>query len=669
MKRTFALVGNQNCGKTTLFNALTGSNAHVGNFPGVTVDKKEGPIKGHENINLVDLPGIYSLSPYTSEEIVTRDFLMEEKPDLIINIIDASNIERNLYLTLQLLELNIPMVIALSMMDEVIACGNSIDIDTISKRLNVECIPIQATKNQGTEELIAVATDLLEENAYRGKIDFCSGYIHKAIHSISHIIEANAEEKNLPVRFCVSKIVEGDSLMEDKLELSDADKDIIMHIVDEMEKDVGLDRAAAIAEMRYDFIENLCSDTVHKVSHTKEHIKSVKIDNFLTNKYFAIPIFILIMGAIFYLTFGVIGAFLSDAFELLLEHIKVLLRGGLTTLQINPTLRSLIIDGAYNGISSVLSFLPIIVTLFFFLSLLEDSGYMARIAFIMDKPLRKIGLSGKSFVPMLIGFGCSVPGIMATRTLTSSRDRKMTVLLTPFMSCSAKLPIYTVFAAAFFGDNLPLVMICFYLLGILTAVFSGFLLKNTIYKGESMPFVMELPPYRLPSIKSLTRLSYEKAKDFVTRAFTIIFVASVLIWLLENFDFRFNMVDNPSSSILASIGNYLAIIFKPLGFGDWKFVTSLIAGFSAKEVVVSTLAVLTGSTLNTLPQVLSTMLSLPAAISFLTFTLLYMPCAAAFAAAKREIGSFKGAVLTAMYQTGIAYVIALIVYNIAKLIL
>ena len=408
MERTFALVGNQNCGKTTLFNALTGSNAHVGNFPGVTVDKKEGPIKGHENINLVDLPGIYSLSPYTSEEIVTRDFLMEEKPDLIINIIDASNIERNLYLTLQLLELNIPMVIALSMMDEVIACGNSIDIDEISKRLNVDCIPIQAAKNQGTEELIAVAIDLIEENAYRGKIDFCSGYIHKAIHSISHIIEANAQAKKLPVRFCVSKIVEGDSLIEDKLELNDADKDIIMHIVDEMEADVGLDRAAAIAEMRYDFIEEVCKDTVHKVSHTKEHIQSVKIDNFLTNKYFALPIFILIMGAIFYLTFGLIGAFLSDAFELLLENIKMLLSTGLTSLQINPSIRSLIIDGAYNGISSVLSFLPIIVTLFFFLSLLEDSGYMARIAFIMDKPLRKIGLSGKSFVPMLIGFGCSV---------------------------------------------------------------------------------------------------------------------------------------------------------------------------------------------------------------------------------------------------------------------
>lgn len=669
MEKTFALVGNQNCGKTTLFNALTGSNAHVGNFPGVTVDKKEGPIKGHENINLVDLPGIYSLSPYTSEEVVTRDFLMKDKPDLIINIIDATNIERNLYLTLQLLELNIPMVIALSMMDEVIACGNSIDIDKIADTLNVDCIPIQAAKNQGTEELVAVAEDLITENSFRGKIDFCSGYIHKAIHSISHIIEANAEEKHLPVRFCVSKIVEGDTLLEEQLELSEADKDIIGHIVEEMEDSVGLDREAAIAEMRYEYIETLCKDSVHKVAHTKEHIQSVKIDTVLTNKYFALPIFILIMGAIFYLTFGVIGAFLSDAFELLLEQFKIALDMGLTALKINPTLHSLVTDGIYSGVSIVLSFLPIIVTLFFFLSLLEDSGYMARIAFIMDKPLRRIGLSGKSFVPMLIGFGCSVPGIMATRTLNSSRDRKMTVLLTPFMSCSAKLPIYTVFAAAFFNDNLPLVMICFYLLGIFTAILSGFLLKNSIFKGEAMPFVMELPPYRLPSIKSLTRLSYEKAKDFITKAFTIIFVASVLIWFLENFDFRFNMVANPASSMLASIGTHLAVIFKPLGFGEWKFVTALIAGFSAKEVVVSTLAILTGSTLNTLPAVLSSMLTLPAAISFLTFTLLYMPCAAAFAAAKREIGSFKGAVFTAMYQTGIAYVMAFIVYNVAKLIL
>jgi len=601
MKKTFALVGNQNCGKTTLFNALTGSNAHVGNFPGVTVDKKEGLIKGHEDINLVDLPGIYSLSPYTSEEIVTRDFLMEEKPDLIINIIDATNIERNLYLTLQLLELNIPIVIALSMMDEVIDCGNSIDIDKISSRLNVKCIPIQAAKKQGTEELVDIAEEIIRKNDFRGKIDFCSGYIHKAIHSISHIIEANAEEKGLPVRFCVSKIVEGDTLLEEKLELNEADRDIIGHIVDEMEDSVGLDREAAIAEMRYDYIEDLCRESVHKIAHTKEHVKSVKIDTVLTNKYFAIPIFILIMGAIFYLTFGVIGAFLSDAFELLLENFKIIINGLLVSFKINPALHSLIIDGIYNGVSIVLSFLPIIVTLFFFLSLLEDSGYMARIAFIMDKPLRRIGLSGKSFVPMLIGFGCSVPGIMATRTLNSSRDRKMTVLLTPFMSCSAKLPIYTVFAAAFFNDNLPLVMICLYLLGILTAVISGIILKNSFFKGESMPFVMELPPYRLPSLKSLTRLSYEKAKDFITKAFTIIFVASILIWVLENFDFRFNMVDSPSSSMLAAIGNYLAVIFKPLGFGDWKFVTSLIAGFSAKEVVVSTLAILTGTTLNSLP--------------------------------------------------------------------
>ena len=509
---------------------------------------------------------------------------------------------------------------------------------------------------------------MIEEHSYRGKIDFCSGYIHKAIHAISHIIEANAEEKQLPVRFCVSKIVEGDELLEDKLELSPADKDIIKHIVDEMENDVGLDREAAIAEMRYDYIEQLCKKCVHKVNHTKEHIQSVKIDNILTNKYFALPIFILIMGSIFYLTFGVIGAFLSNIFEMLLEQLRIGLDIALNAAQINPTIHSLITDGIYNGVSTVLSFLPIIVTLFFFLSLLEDSGYMARIAFIMDKPLRKIGLSGKSFVPMLIGFGCSVPGIMATRTLTSSRDRKMTVLLTPFMSCSAKLPIYTVFAAAFFKDNLPLVMICLYLLGIASAIISGYLLKNTIYKGESMPFVMELPPYRLPSIKSLTRLSYDKAKDFVTKAFTIIFVASVLIWLLENFNFRLNMVASPSESMLAHVGNTLAVIFKPLGFGDWKFVTALIAGLSAKEVVVSTLAILTGTTLTTLPGVLSSMMSLPAAMSFLTFTLLYMPCAAAFAATKREIGTFKGAALTALYQTGIAYILAFIVYNIAKLI-
>lgn len=667
--KTFALIGNQNCGKTTLFNELTGSNAHVGNFPGVTVEKKEGLIKGHDDIKIIDLPGIYSLSPYTSEEVVTRDFLIKEKPDLIINIVDATNIERNLYLTLQLLELKIPTVIALSMMDEVVACGNSIDMNKLYDHLNVDFIPIEANKHEGIDELMAVCLDTVDNGGFRGKRDFCSGHIHKALHAIMHIIEEYAVRKNLPVRFCASKIVEGDFKMEESLDISDMDKDIINHIVEEMEESVGLDREAALANMRYEYIESICKDCVHKVSHTKEHMKSVKIDKVLTHKYFAIPLFLGIMGMIFYLTFGVIGAFLQNVFEYVLNLITSNVDTLLTALEVNSTLHSLIIDGIFSGVNIVLSFLPIIVTLFFFLSLLEDSGYMARIAFIMDRPLRKIGLSGKSFVPMLIGFGCSVPGIMSTRTLTSSRDRKMTILLTPFMSCSAKLPIYTIFAAAFFDNNLPFIMFCFYLLGIMTAVLSGLILKNTIYKGDSTPFVMELPPYRLPSVKSLTRLSYEKAKDFLTKAFTIIFVASVAIWFLENFNFRFNMVDNPSKSMLATIGSYLAIVFKPLGFGDWRFVTSLIAGFSAKEVVISTLAILTNSSLATLPSVLSTMLPTPAAISFLAFAVLYMPCVAAFAAAKREIGNLRGAIFTALYQTGTAYFVAFIIYNIAKLIL
>lgn len=668
-KLTFALAGNQNCGKTTLFNRLTGSNQHVGNFPGVTVDRKDGEIKNHPDTLITDLPGIYSMSPYSNEEIVTRKFLLDEKPKGIINIIDASNIERNLYLTMQLMELNIPMVVALNMMDEVRKNGGSVLVNEMEQLLGVPVIPISAAKNEGIEELTDHALHIAKYRECPGRQDFCISHgtseqtaVHRCIHAIMHLIEDHAEAAEIPIRFAASKLIEGDSLVEDKLKLSQNEKEMIEHIIVQMEQERGLDRAAAIADMRFHFIKSICQQTVIKPSESKEHARSIKIDKILTGKYTAIPSFIAIMGLVFWLTFSVIGKGLSNLLDLGISHLTTLVDGLLTKANINDVLHSLIIDGIFNGVGSVLNFLPIIVTLFFFLSLLEDSGYMARVAFVMDKLLRKAGLSGRSIVPMLIGFGCTVPGVMASRTLSSERDRKMTILLTPFMSCSAKLPIYGFFAAAFFPNNSAIVMILLYALGIATAVFMAIIMKLSIFKGEPVPFVMELPNYRMPSAKSVCQLLWEKAKDFLQRAFTVIFIATFVIWFLQTFDTKFNLVENSQNSILATIAGFIAPIFKPLGFGDWRISTALITGFMAKESVVSTLSVLLGSGVK-----ITSILTQLGAASLLVFCLLYTPCVAAIASIKRELGR-KWACFVVVFQCVIAWIMAFITHGIFALI-
>ena len=669
MKLLFALAGNQNSGKTTLFNRLTGSNQHVGNFPGVTVEKKEGQVKKHPEASVVDLPGIYSLSPYTSEEIVTRDFVLKEHPNGIINIVDATNIERNLYLSLQLIELGIPMVIALNMMDEVRASGNSIDIAKLSDELGVPVVPISAGKNEGIDELIEVAIRTASQGKKPLKYDFCDGEVHKAIHAIAHIIVDQAKEAGIPLRFAATKLVEGDEPTQQLLHLDEDQQHIIEHIIEDMQNELGTDREAALADMRYTFIERVCGGCVTKHQETREQVRSEKIDKILTSKYWGIPIFLGIMLLIFYLTFTLLGAPLQDLMDKGITALTDLTAKGMAYVGISDWLQSLVIDGIFAGVGSVLSFLPIIVLLFFFLSLLEDSGYMARVAFVMDKLLRKIGLSGRSFVPMLIGFGCSVPAIMSARTLSSERDRKMTILLTPFMSCSAKLPIYGMIIMAFFPHHRALIMMSVYVIGILVAILSGLLLKSTVFKGNPIPFVMELPAYRIPSPRSVLMLMWEKAKDFLRKAFTIIFVATIVIWFLQSFDIRLNMVADSSQSILASIGSLIAPLFVPLGFADWRASTALLTGITAKESVVSTLTILTGASTDAqLSQVLATIFTPLSAYSFLVFTVLYMPCVAAFAASKRELGSWKGAILTALYQTGAAYVMALVVYQIGRLI-
>ncbi|OUN85146.1 ferrous iron transport protein B [Gemmiger sp. An50] len=664
---TFALAGNQNCGKTTLFNQLTGSNQHVGNFPGVTVDRKDGQIRKHPEATVVDLPGIYSLSPYSNEEIVTRDFLINERPQGIINIVDATNIERNLYLTMQLIELGIPMVLALNMMDEMRANGNTVLVNQLEEELGIPVVPISAAKNEGIDELIQHAMQVALNQEKPARVDFCAGAMHRCIHAICHLIEDHAQRARVPLRFAATKLVEGDGPMLERLHLSDNEKDLLEHAITEMEADLSTDREAALADMRYAFIGVLCEHTVIKKGESREHARSVKIDSLLTHRFLAIPIFLGIMGLVFWLTFGLIGQGLSDLLGMGLDALTALVDTALTNYGINPVVQSLVIDGIFAGVGSVLTFLPIIVVLFFFLSILEDSGYMARVAFVMDKLLRKIGLSGRSFVPMLIGFGCSVPAIMATRTLSSERDRKMTILLTPFMSCSAKLPIYAMFTAAFFPKYQALVMIGLYLTGILVGILFGLLLKGTAFKGEPVPFVMELPNYRLPSAASVLRLMWEKAKDFLTKAFTVIFVASIIIWFLQTFDARLNVVTDSSASLLAMLGGLIAPLFAPLGFGDWRVSTALITGFTAKEAVVSTLAVLTGSSLNTLPQALGGLFTPFTAFVFLIFTLLYTPCVAAIAAVKREMGGVKGALTVVVAQCGIAWLVAFAVRCVGML--
>lgn len=664
----FALAGNQNCGKTTLFNQLTGSNQHVGNFPGVTVERKEGIVKKHPEMIVVDLPGIYSLSPYTSEEVVTRDFLLHEHPDAIINIIDATNIERNLYLTLQLLELNIPMVLALNMMDEVRANHGSIDLGKFSAELGIPCVPISASKNEGIEDLVSAAIAAGEKKRLPRRLDFCSGPVHKAIHALCHLIEDHAEASKIPVRFAATKLVEGDEPTIAALNINENELDIVDHIVREMESDLGTDRLAALADMRYSYIEELCEKTVVKAQQSREQLRSLKIDSLLTHRIWALPIFVAIMFGVFWITFGPIGIFFQD---LLAEGVQLAIDGFESLLiyaEINPILQSLLIDGVCAGVGSVLSFLPVIIILFFLLSLLEDSGYMARIAFIMDKPLRRLGLSGRSFVPMLVGFGCSVPAILSTRTLSSDRDRKMTILLVPFMSCSAKLPIYAMFAAAFFPGCAALVTIGLYIFGILAGIIAALILKGTKFRGNPVPFVMELPSYRLPSAKSVTLHMWEKAKDFLKKAFTVILLATVIIWVLQSFDFRFNYVQDSEVSMLGSIGKLIAPIFAPLGFADWRAASALITGFSAKEAVVSTLSILTGSSLETLPAVLSGMFSPLSALSFLVFTLLYTPCVAAVGAMNQELGKRSSTLGVVITQCAVAWLAAFLVYTIGLIL-
>lgn len=660
----FALVGNQNCGKTTLFNALTGANQHVGNFPGVTVEAKSGEIRGTKDCTVVDLPGIYSLRPYTGEEIVTRNFILDSHPDGIINIVDATNIERNLYLTLQLATMNVPMVVALNMMDEVRSGGGSINVEQLSKRLGVPVIPISAAKNEGVAELVAAA-----QATARGKVlptvrDFCNGgAVHRCIHAVSHQIEDHAEAAGISPRFAATKLIEGDEDIIGRLELSQNEREMMEHSIVEMETDEGLDRNAVLAAMRYRFIENACRDTVVHPSESREYLRSRKIDKLLTGKYTAIPVFLGIMLLIFWLTFGVVGAFLSDLLETGIGFVTDLVDGALISWQVNDVVRSLIIDGVFGGVGGVLSFLPIIVVLFFFLSLLEDSGYMARVAFVMDKLLRKLGLSGRSFVPMLIGFGCTVPAIMATRTLTGERDRKMTIMLTPFMSCSAKIPIYAMFSAAFFPDHAALCMIALYVTGIVVGILVALVFKTTRFRGKPIPFVMELPNYRMPSPTSVLRLMWEKARDFIQRAFTIIFVSTIVIWFLQTFDIRFNVVADSADSILANIGRLLAPVFAPLGFSDWRAATALITGITAKEAVVSTLEVLLGG--GALSSLFPTVLS---AAAFLVFTLLYTPCFAAIAAVRRETGSIKSTVALVALQCGVAWLCGMLVYQIGGLL-
>lgn len=665
----FALIGNQNCGKTTLFNQLTGANQHVGNFPGVTVDQKVGEIKEHKNCSVVDLPGIYSLRPYTSEEIVTRDFLINEKPDAIINIVDATNIERNLYLTLQLLEMQIPMVLALNMMDEVRNNGGSIDVMGMSEKLGIPVVPISAVKAEGISELVEKVIRTAEKKKYPKITDFCEkGPVHRCIHALSHQVEDHAQNLGISPRFAATKVVENDVEIIKKLNFSRNEFEMMQHSIEEMEADHKMDRNAALADMRYTFIEKVCKDTVKHPKESKEHKRSEKIDKVLTNKYLAIPMFLAIMMLIFYLTFGLIGAWLSDLLSLGIEQITDSCDKGLTAYGINPVVHSLIIDGVFAGVGSVLSFLPVIVVLFFFLSILEDSGYMARIAFVMDKLLRKIGLSGRSFVPMLIGFGCTVPAVMATRTLSSDRDRKMTIMLTPFISCSAKIPVYSVFAMAFFKDHAALVMMALYVTGIVVSILVALILKGTVFSGKPVPFVMELPNYRLPSVKSVLQLMWDKAKDFLQRAFTIIFVATIIIWFLQTFDTRLNVVTDSANSLLAVLGRWVAPIFTPLGFGDWRISTSLITGFTAKEAVVSTMSVLCGTSMSNLPQTLGSFFTPLSAVSFLVFTLLYTPCVAAIAAIRREMDSALQAVGIVIMQCGIAWLVAFGVYRIGSLL-
>ena len=670
----FALAGNQNSGKTTLFNKLTGSNQRVGNFPGVTVEQKTGVITGHNDITLVDLPGIYSLSPYSSEEIITRDFLLKQKPDVIINIIDAANIERNLYLTMQLIELQIPIVLALNMMDEVLANCGSIDLLQLSQTLGVPVAPISAKKNQGLEDLVEQAINTARNKIKPRRYDFCpgtaepAGAIHRAIHAIAHLIEHHAVKHDIPARFAASKLVEGDDPILDNLHLSENEAHTIEHAVKEMEIELQTDREAAIADMRYQFIEELCRKCVVKAEESREFRRSVRLDFVLTHKIWAFPAFFAIMFAVFWLTFGIIGIPLSEMLVGIIDKFGNAIEVVLENFGLNPVILSLIIDGIIAGVGAVLSFVPIIVTLFFFLSMLEDSGYMARTAFVMDKPLRKIGLSGRSFVPMIIGFGCTVPAVMATRTLASERDKKMTIFLTPFMSCSAKLPIYALFTAAFFPQNRTIVMIGIYLMGIILGIFSGFVLNKMIYKGAPVPFVMELPNYRLPSMKAVVMLLWGKAKNFIQMAFTVIFVATVAIWFLQSFDIRFNYVADSADSMLAAIGQSVSVIFAPMGFDDWRISTGLITGFLAKEAVISTLAVLTGTTGAELGVALQTLFTPLSALSFLIFTLLYTPCVAAVATVRRELGSLMGTVYIIMYQTAFAWLMALSVYLIGNAI-
>lgn len=665
----FALAGNQNCGKTTLFNALTGSNQHVGNFPGVTVDQKSGTIKGVKDCSVVDLPGIYSLRPYTQEEIVTRDFVIDGKPDGIINIVDATNIERNLYLTLQLLELRVPMVLALNMMDEVRANGGTVDVHKMSQALGIPVVPISAAKGEGISELIDKAVQTAKSRTLPAVSDFCddASPVHRCIHAVIHLIQDHADNVGIPARFCAVKLIEGDKEMEKRLELDKNETELLEHCVVEMEDATGFDRNEALADMRYAFIEKVTQCAVVKCHESREHSRSVKIDRVLTGKYTALPVFFAVMLLVFWLTFDVIGQRLSDLLSMGIDALSAAADKGLTAYGINPVVHSLIIDGIFTGVGSVLSFLPIIVTLFFFLSILEDTGYMARIAFVMDKLLRHIGLSGRSFVPMLIGFGCTVPAIMATRTVSSDRDRKMTILLTPYMSCSAKIPIYAVFSAAFFPKHAALVMIGLYVTGIILGIIVALILKNTAFRGNPVPFVMELPNYRLPSFKSVMLLLWEKARDFLERAFTVIFVASIVIWFLRTFDTKLNVVEDSSQSLLALVGRFIAPAFAPLGFGDWRAVTSLISGFTAKEAVVSTMAVLMGTSVNELGGALSSLFTPLSALSFLVFTLLYTPCVAAIATVRRELHS-RGATLgVVLMQCGVAYLAALAVWQIGSL--
>lgn len=664
---TFALAGNQNCGKTTLFNRLTGANQHVGNFPGVTVDRKDGVIRGYSNTLVTDLPGIYSMSPYSSEEIVTREYILREKPKGIINIVDASNIERNMYLTMQLMELNIPMVIALNMMDEVRENGGSVRINEMEQMLGVPVVPISAAKNEGITELVSHAIHVAKYQEAPARVDFCSqededSPVHRCIHGIMHLIEDHAKKAEIPLRFAASKLAEGDRIILEALQLDDNEKDMLEHIILQMEKERGLDRAAAIADMRFHFIQKVCEKTVVKPKESREHARSRKIDRILTGKYTAIPAFACIMALVFWLTFNVIGAWLSGALDFLITALTETVDAGLTAMHINEVLHSLIIDGVFEGVGSVLSFLPTIVTLFFFLSMLEDSGYMARVAFVMDKLLRKIGLSGRSIVPMLIGFGCTVPGVMASRTLSSERDRKMTILLTPFMSCSAKLPIYAFFTAAFFPKNGAIVMVGLYFIGILMGILVALLLKKSLFRGEAVPFVMELPNYRMPGLKNVGQLLWEKARDFLQRAFSVIFIATIVIWFLQSFNLQFDIVSDSKDSILAAAAGVAAPLFAPLGFGDWRICVALITGFMAKESVVATLSVLVGA-----GGMLQELLTPWSAFSLLIFCLLYTPCVAAVSAIRRELGG-RWACAVAVGQCLIAWLAAFVIYTIGRIV-